>query len=46
VFRRARLERITPAEAATRLAEDRIRGVSRVRLVWVPGQARTDGRPA
>jgi leucine dehydrogenase len=36
VFRRARADGITPAEAASRLAEDRIRSVSRVRLVWVP----------
>jgi hypothetical protein len=36
VFRRARLDGITPAEAAARLAEDRMRGVSRVRLLYVP----------
>jgi leucine dehydrogenase len=42
VFQRARLERITPVEAATQLAEDRIRSVSRVRLMWVPSQARSD----
>ena len=41
VFRRARLDQVTPAEAAGRLAEDRIRGVGRVRLLWVPGQVRT-----
>jgi len=41
VFRRARLEQLTPAEAASRLAEDRIQGVGRVRLLWVPGQIRT-----
>jgi leucine dehydrogenase len=41
VFRRARLEQMTPAEAASRLAEDRIQGVGRVRLLWVPGQVRT-----
>jgi leucine dehydrogenase len=40
VFRRARLEGITPAEAATRLAEDRIREVSRVRLVYLPEDPR------
>jgi leucine dehydrogenase len=36
VFRRARLDGITPAAAATRLAEDRLREVSRVRLLYVP----------
>jgi leucine dehydrogenase len=40
VFRRARLEVITPAEAATRLAEDRIREVSRVRLLYLPEDRR------
>ena len=40
VFRRARLEGITPAEAATRLAEDRIREVSRVRLLYLPEDRR------
>ena len=40
VFRLARDEGITPAEAADRLAEDRMRDVSRVRLLWVPGQGR------
>jgi leucine dehydrogenase len=40
VFRRARLEAITPAEAATRLAEDRIREVSRVRLLYLPEDRR------
>jgi leucine dehydrogenase len=40
VFRRARLEGITPAEAATRLAEDRIRDVSRVRLLYLPEDRR------
>jgi len=43
VFQRARLEGITPSEAAGRLAEDRIASVSRVRLLWVPGQARSRG---
>jgi leucine dehydrogenase len=36
VFRRARLEGTSPALAATRLAEDRIREVSRVRLLYLP----------
>jgi leucine dehydrogenase len=40
VFRRARLEGISPAEAATRLAEDRIREVSRVRLLYLPEDRR------
>ncbi|MGH2684422.1 MAG: leucine dehydrogenase, partial [Actinomycetota bacterium] len=40
VFRLARVEGLTPAQAADRLAEDRMRDVSRVRLLWVPGQAR------
>jgi leucine dehydrogenase len=35
-FRRARVAGITPAEAAARLAEDRMRGVSRVRLLYLP----------
>jgi leucine dehydrogenase len=39
VFRVARVEGLTPAEAADRLAEDRMREVSRVRLLWVPGPA-------
>lgn len=38
VFRRSRMEGITPADAADRLAEDRMRQVSRVRLLWVPRQ--------
>jgi leucine dehydrogenase len=42
VFRRARLERITPAEAAIRMAEDRMARVSRIRLLWVPRQVRAD----
>ena len=42
VFRRARLERITPAEAAIRLAEDRMARVSRIRLLWVPRQVSAD----
>ena len=37
VFLRSRMEGITPVQAADRLAEDRIREVSRVRLLWVPG---------
>ena len=40
VFRRARLEGIAPAEAATRLAEERIREVSRVRLLYLPEDRR------
>jgi leucine dehydrogenase len=40
VFRRARLEGITPAAAATRLAEDRVREVSRVRLLYLPEDPR------
>ena len=39
VFRRARLEGITPSEAADRLAEDRIARVSRVRLLWLQGRS-------
>jgi leucine dehydrogenase len=46
VFRRAQLEGITPAAAATRLAEDRMRRVSRVRLLWVPGPAPRGTPPA
>ena len=42
VFGRARLDGITPAAAADRLAEDRIGDVSRVRLLWVPDQNRAD----
>lgn len=38
VFRRSGMERITPARAAERLAEERIRQVSRMRLLWVPRQ--------
>jgi leucine dehydrogenase len=45
VFRRSRLDGVTPAEAAGRLAEDRMREVSRVRLLWVPGTGRTDRPP-
>jgi leucine dehydrogenase len=40
VFRRARLDGITPAAAATRLAEDRLREVSRVRLLYLPEDRR------
>lgn len=40
VFQRARLEGITPSQAADRVAEDRIARVSRVRLLWVQGQSR------
>jgi leucine dehydrogenase len=44
VFGRARADGITPAAAAERVAEERIAAVSRVRLVWVPEQARTTTR--
>jgi leucine dehydrogenase len=40
VFQLSRLEGMTPADAATRVAEARMDGVSRVRLLWVPGQDR------
>jgi leucine dehydrogenase len=46
IFRRSRTEGIAPAVAATRLADERIRSVSRVRLLWVPGYKRTDAPPA
>ena len=36
VFRLSRTENVPPAAAATRMAEARIDGVSRVRLLWVP----------
>jgi leucine dehydrogenase len=42
VFRRSRTGGITPAKAAEDLAEERMQQVSRVRLLWVPGQSRTD----
>ena len=42
VFRRSRMERTTPADAAAELAEERMRRVGRVRLLWVPGQKSTD----
>jgi leucine dehydrogenase len=45
VFRMARVESITPVEAAVRLAETRMSRVSRVRLLWVPGPARADPSP-
>jgi leucine dehydrogenase len=38
IFQRARLEGITPAGAANRMAEERMRGVSRVRLLYLPDQ--------
>jgi leucine dehydrogenase len=41
VFRRSRMEGVTPSRAAERMAEERIHQVSRVRLVWVPRQDRT-----
>jgi leucine dehydrogenase len=43
VFRRARQDGVTPNESARRLAEERIRGVGRVRLLWVPGEGRGRG---
>ena len=36
VFRRARLDGVTPAEAANRLAEERMREVGRIRLLYLP----------
>jgi leucine dehydrogenase len=39
VFRRGRLDGVTPVEAANRLAEERIKAVGRVRMLYVPGQA-------
>ena len=42
VFSRSRTEGVTPASAAAGLAEERIRQVSRVQLLWVPGQSRSD----
>jgi leucine dehydrogenase len=42
VFQRSRMEGGTPARAAEQLARDRIEHVGRVRLLWVPGQSRTD----
>jgi leucine dehydrogenase len=38
VFRVSRVDGIAPAVAAIRLADERIEGVSRVRLLWVPGR--------
>ena len=38
VFRRSETEGIPPMRAADMLAEERMRSVSRVRLVWVPGR--------
>ncbi|HEX9823063.1 MAG TPA: Glu/Leu/Phe/Val dehydrogenase dimerization domain-containing protein [Actinomycetota bacterium] len=38
VFRRSETEGIPPSRAAEMLAEERMRSVSRVRLIWVPGQ--------
>ncbi len=37
VFRRAKTEGIPPSRAADHMAEERMRSVSRVRLLWVPG---------
>lgn len=45
VFRRARTEGIATVRAAERLAEERIAGVSRVRLLWVPGRSPAGARP-
>jgi leucine dehydrogenase len=45
VFRRSRVDGVAPAEAANLVAEERMRDVSRVRLLWVPGQGRTDRPP-
>ncbi|MGH2724275.1 MAG: Glu/Leu/Phe/Val family dehydrogenase [Actinomycetota bacterium] len=45
VFLLARTEGITTAAAATRLAEERMAGVGRVRMLWLPAQHRpTIGR--
>jgi leucine dehydrogenase len=41
VFRLSRVEDLTPAAAANRLAEARMEGISRVRLLWVPGHDRS-----
>lgn len=46
VFRRAKLDGVTPATAANRLAEERIARVSRVRLLWVAGPGRQGAPPA
>jgi leucine dehydrogenase len=45
VFRLARVEGLTPAQAAATMAEARMAHVSRVRLLWVPGPDRADPRP-
>ena len=42
VFRKAELEGLTTAEAADAVARHRMSGVSRVRLLWVPGQLKAD----
>jgi leucine dehydrogenase len=42
VFRRSGMDAITPSQAAERVAEERMRRVSRLRLMWVPGLRRTD----
>jgi leucine dehydrogenase len=44
-FRLSRVEGLTPAAAANRLAEARMEGVSRVRLLWVPGHDRSSRVP-
>jgi leucine dehydrogenase len=42
VFRVSRTERVPPARAAEILAEKRIAGISRVQLLFVPGERRND----
>jgi leucine dehydrogenase len=44
VFRVSRTEQVPPARAAEILAEKRIAGVSRVQLLFVPGERRNDFR--
>jgi leucine dehydrogenase len=44
VFRISRTEQVPPARAAEILAEHRIAGVSRVQLLFVPGERRNDLR--
>jgi leucine dehydrogenase len=41
IFRRSRMDGVPPATAATRMAQERIQRVGRVRLLWVPGQGPT-----
>jgi leucine dehydrogenase len=40
VFGRSKTEGVPPSRAADRLAEERMRSVSRVRLIWVPNERR------